>query len=87
MENTRSKLLVAPEGWADVLVRTVTVLVISFVTLTVKEWLETRELDIPACAIDSGCIAVGTFLFYAIVAIATGGTRRTSERLPVAAAR
>jgi hypothetical protein len=87
MANIRRKSLVAPEGWADVFVRTVTVLVIAFVTLTVKEWLETRELDIPACTVDAACIAAGTFVFYALLAIASGGTRRTADRLPVAAAR
>jgi hypothetical protein len=87
MANSRTKSLAVPDGWADVLVRTLTVLVIAFVTLNLKEWLETREWDIPACAIDAGCIAAGTLLFYAILSVVSKGTRRTQERLPVPTAR
>lgn len=45
---------------ADVFVRTLTVLLVAFVTLNVKEWMETREFDVLACAIDAACIAAGT---------------------------
>jgi hypothetical protein len=87
MSNSHRKSLVAPDGWADVFVRTLIVLVIAFVTLNLKEWFETNEWDIPACAVDAATIAVGTFLFYAILSIAAGGARRTEDRLAVPAAR
>jgi hypothetical protein len=87
MANSRKKSLAVPDGWADVFVRTLIVLVVAFVTLNLKEWFETREWDIPACAIDAGCIAAGTFLFYAILSVASGGARRTQDRLAVPAAR
>ena len=87
MSNSRKKSLAVPDGWTDVFVRTLTVLLVAFVTLNVKEWVETREFDILACAIDAGCIAAGTFLFYAILAVTSGGARRTEERLAVPAGR
>ena len=37
--------------------------------------------------IDASTIAAATFLFYAILSIAAGGTRRTEDRLAVPAAR
>lgn len=86
MSNSRRKSLAVPDGWADVFVRTLTVLVIAFVALNLKEWFETNEWDIPACAIDASTIAVATFLFYAILEIAAGGARRT-DRIAVPAAR
>jgi len=87
MSNSRKQSLAVPEGWADVFVRTLTVLLVSLVSLTVKEWVETREFDILACTIDAGCIAAGTFLFYAVLSVTSGGARRTEDRLAVPAAR
>jgi hypothetical protein len=87
MSNSRRKSLVVPDGWADVFVRTLIALVVAFVTLNLKEWMETREWDIPACAIDGSAIALGTFVFYAILEIAAGGARRTEDRVAVPAAR
>jgi hypothetical protein len=87
MSNSHRKSLVAPDGWPDVFVRTLVALVVAFVTLNLKEWFETNEWDIPACAIDAATIGVATFLFYAILAIAVGGARRSENRLAVPAAR
>lgn len=87
MSNNLKKSYVVPDGWTDVVVRTLTVLLVAFVTLNVKEWVETREFDVLACAIDAGCIAAGTFLFYAAVALTSEGARRTPERSPVPASR
>jgi hypothetical protein len=87
MSNSPSKSLAAPDGWADVFVRTVIVFVIAFVSLNLKEWLDVGLWDIPACAIDAACVAGGTFLVYAILAVASRGARRTQDRLAVPAAR
>jgi hypothetical protein len=56
-----------PSGWADVVVRTAKAAVIAFVALQLKEWLDARELDIPACAIDGAWVAGGTFAVNAIL--------------------
>jgi hypothetical protein len=87
MANRRTKSLAVPDGWTDVLVRTLTVLVVAFVTLNLKEWFETREWDVPACTIDAACVAAGTLLFYSILAVVSKGARRTEDRLPVPSAR
>ena len=87
MSNNRKKSLAVPDGWADVFVRTLTVLLVAFVTLNVKEWMETREFDILACAIDAVWIAVGMFLVWAILTVASGVRHRTEERLAVPSSR
>jgi hypothetical protein len=84
MANSRRKSLAAPEGWADVFVRTVIVFVVAFVSLNLKEWLDVGVWDIPACAIDAACVAGGTFVFYATLALTSG---RTEDRLAVPATR
>ena len=58
-----------PSGWADVVVRTVKVAVIAFVALQLKEWMDTNELDIPACAVDATWVAGGIFLVNAILVL------------------
>jgi hypothetical protein len=86
MANRGTKSLAAPEGWADVLLRTMITFVIAFVALNLKEWFETSEWDVPACLIDATVIAAATLLFYAVLALVSG-PRRAEERLPVASAR
>jgi hypothetical protein len=86
MSNNPRKSLAAPDGWADVFVRTVIVFVVAFVSLNLKEWLDVGLFDIPACAIDAACVAGGTFVFYAILALTSRGAR-TQDRLAVPAAR
>ena len=83
MSKNSKKSLAVPDGWADVVVRTLTVLLVAFVTLNVKEWVETREFDVLACAIDAACIAAGTFLCYAILMVASGGRQENEARLAV----
>jgi hypothetical protein len=87
MANRRTKSVAAPDGWADVFIRTFAVLVIAFVTLNLKEWFETNEWDIPACTVDAAVVAAGTLLFYGVMAIVSKGPRPTEERLPLPAAR
>ena len=53
-------------GWAEVLVRTLQMALVAFVILNLKEWLETGEWDLPACAIDAAWVAGGAFVFNAI---------------------
>ena len=87
MANWRTNSVVVPDGWTDVLLRTITVLVIAFVTLNLKEWFETREWDVPACTIDAGVVAAGTLLFYSILSLVSKRARGTGERVPVPATR
>ena len=61
--------LAVPSGWKDVLVRTVLTGVVAFVALLLKEYFETREWDVPACAVDGTCVAGGIFLLNAILRI------------------
>lgn len=49
--------IVAPTGWMDVVVRTVKVLLIAFVALHLKEWIEAGTLDTPDIFIDSLWVA------------------------------
>jgi hypothetical protein len=69
-----------PSGWADVVVRTAKVAVIAFLALQFKEWLDTRELDIPGCAIDAAWVAGGTLALNAILLLANAspGRRRSA---------
>jgi len=87
MANSSQKSIMRPDGWADVFVRTLIVLVIAFVSLNLKEWVETREWDVPACTIDAACVAAGTFLFYTILAVTSPRPRRTEDRRAVPATR
>jgi hypothetical protein len=59
--------IAVPGGWDDVFVRAVITAVAAFVALVLKEWLDTREWDVPACAIDAAWVAVGAFALYAIL--------------------
>ena len=61
--------LVVPTGWDDVLVRTLKVAVAAFLVLVAKEWLETKEWDLRACAIDGATVAAGSFVMNAILRV------------------
>ena len=60
-----------PSGWDDVIVRTLQTLLVAFIVLVFKEWLETKEFDLPACSIDSAWVAGGAFVLYAILLMAS----------------
>ena len=76
MTKSPKKSLAVPDGWIDVLVRTLTTAIVAFVVLNLKEWVETREWDLAACALDAACVAGGMFIFYAILATTSGRARR-----------
>jgi hypothetical protein len=78
MSNSSSSLVV-PDGWKDVLVRTVTVFLVAFVALNLKEYLADAP-DVPACTVDAAVVAVGTFLFYATVHMASGPAAAKPEK-------
>lgn len=65
-----------PVGWADVVVRTAKVAVIAFLALQFKEWLDTRELDIPGCATDAAWVAGASFVMNAILLLARASPGR-----------
>jgi hypothetical protein len=87
MAKSPKKSLAVPDGWADVLVRTLTTVIVAFVVLNLKEWLETHEWDLPAVAIDSACVAGGIFLFNAILTAASRTARRTDNDRVIVPAR
>ena len=60
--------IAVPAGWADVVVRTVKVAVVAFVTLHLKEFVDAGfPLDTPDITIDALWVAGGTFALNAIL--------------------
>jgi len=57
----------APVGWTHVFIRAITVAVVAFVVLQLKEWFDAGMFDTPATAIDAGLIAGATLLLNAIL--------------------
>ncbi len=55
-----------PNSWNDVFLRTVLTLVAAFLALLLKEWTDTWEWDVPACAVDSVWVAGGALVLNAI---------------------
>ena len=71
MENIKNQSnLIGPAGWADVVIRTVTVAVVAFVVLQIKEWLDAGMLDTSGTAVDAALIAGGIFVLNAILRLA-----------------
>ena len=66
-----------PSSWNDVVVRALKVAVTGFVVLVLKEYMETREWDIPVCAIDASWVAGGTFLLNALLLLVGGRPKTT----------
>ena len=56
----------APAGWTPVVIRSIQVAVVAFVTLQLKELFDAGAFDTPATAIDAGLIAGATFALNAI---------------------
>lgn len=68
MESVKKQSIInVPNGWADVLVRTVMTAVVAFVVLQLKELVDAGAFDTPATALDAGLIAAGIFLLNAII--------------------
>ena len=57
----------APAGWNHVFIRAITVAVVAFVVLQLKEWFDAGMLDTPATAIDAALIAGGTLVVNALL--------------------
>jgi hypothetical protein len=71
MESVKKRsILDVPNGWADLLVRTVVTAVIAFVVLQLKEWFDAGMFDTPATAVDAALIAGGVFVVNAILKLA-----------------
>jgi hypothetical protein len=68
---SNSSWSLAPEGWRDVLVRTVIIFIAAFVALNLKEYLADAP-DVPACTIDAAVVALGTFITYGALLMAAG---------------
>jgi hypothetical protein len=59
-----------PAGWNEAFVRSVKVLVVSFVVLQAKEWFDAGKFDTPATALDAVLIAVALFVLNGITKFA-----------------
>lgn len=71
MEATRTWLGVSvPRGWTEVVASALITAVVGFVSLQFKEYLETREWDLLACAVDGACVGGGMFLLNLILKLA-----------------
>jgi hypothetical protein len=64
LSSTRSWV---PTGFNDVLVTSIKVGVVAIATLVFKEWMDTKEWDFKACAVDGAWIAGGIFAFNIIL--------------------
>jgi hypothetical protein len=61
-----------PRDWAGVAANGVATAVVAFVALLLKEWFETREWDVPACAVDGSCVGGAFLLFHAFLKLVKG---------------
>jgi hypothetical protein len=59
-----------PAGWNEAFVRSVKVLVVSFVVLQAKEWFDAGAFDTPATALDAVLIAAALFVLNGITKFA-----------------
>lgn len=57
----------APASWTAVSVRAISVAVVAFVVLQVKELYDAGAFDTPATAVDALLIGAGTFLLNAVL--------------------
>jgi hypothetical protein len=48
-----------PAAWSEVVASAVLTSIVGFVSLLLKEWMETREWDVPACAVDGLSVGAG----------------------------
>jgi hypothetical protein len=68
MEGPKTWLGVSvPRDWAGVVSNGVATAVVAFAALLLKEWFETREWDVPACAVDGTCVGGAVLLLHAIL--------------------
>ncbi|MDZ7288469.1 MAG: hypothetical protein ONB44_00880 [candidate division KSB1 bacterium] len=71
MESVKKRsILDVPNGWVDLLIRTVITAVVAFVVLQAKEFVDAGMFDTPATAVDAALIAGGIFVVNAILKLA-----------------
>jgi hypothetical protein len=78
MSNT-SRSFMMLDGWRDVMIRTVTIFLVAFVALNLKEYLLDAP-DVPACTIDAAVVAAGAFLLYATLFVTSGSPEKPEKR-------
>jgi uncharacterized membrane protein len=62
----------APATWGAVVVRALTVAVVSFVVLQAKELYDAGMLDTPATSVDAVVVGVAMFLVNAVLKVTKG---------------
>ena len=66
-----------PSGRTALIIRTITVAVVGFVVLQVKEFIDAGRLDFGGTAVDALLIAAGVFVLNAfLMRVSSGATRR-----------
>jgi hypothetical protein len=58
-----------PSGWNDVVFRGILVGVTTFATLVIKEYMETKELDLKACSVDATWIMGATLVLFGLLRV------------------
>jgi hypothetical protein len=61
-----------PRGWGGVIARSIMALIAGFATLVLKEYMDTKELDLLPCFLDGVWIAGGMFVLSALLLITSG---------------
>jgi hypothetical protein len=66
-----------PRSWGGVFARSIMALIAAFATLVLKEYIDTKELDLLPCLLDSAWIAGGMFVLNGLFMLASG--RKTAN--------
>ena len=61
-----------PRSWGGVIARSIMALIAAFATLVLKEYMDTHELDLLPCALDSVWIMGGVFVLNALLLLTSG---------------
>ncbi len=77
MDNLLRNLV--PTGWSDIFARAIMAQIAGFGALVIKEWLDTHEWDLLACAKDGAWVAVGMIVVSAVLLMVAPRSDRASR--------
>ena len=60
---------ITPRSWAAVVANALLTALVAFVSLLVKEFLDSREWDVPACLVDGACVGAGMLLVNVVLRV------------------